>query len=94
MLHSASDLESTPIDQEELTWEYTDFETLGVMGRQFNDTAQYYNRLPKEAHGVVRDKVWGLSEMSTGMFVAFVTNATAIGVQYNLTGDTAAVIMC
>ena len=32
----------------------------------------------------MRDQVWGLSLMNTGMFVPFVTNSTAIAVRYSL----------
>jgi hypothetical protein len=57
--------------------DYTDVEQsdLVVMGRAFNDAQEYFNRLPGSAEGVVRDAVWGLSKMSTGMFVPFVTNS-------------------
>lgn len=48
------------------------------MGRAFNSTESYFNRLPAAAQGVVRDKVWQLSQMNTGMFVPFVTNSTEV----------------
>lgn len=46
--------------------EFTDARSLTIGGRYFNDSETFYNRLPAAAKGVVRDKVYGLSEMSTG----------------------------
>eukprot|EP00756_Hemistasia_phaeocysticola_P002928 Hpha_TRINITY_DN11965_c0_g2::TRINITY_DN11965_c0_g2_i1::g.20445::m.20445 len=57
---------------------------LGVINRAFNDTHGYYTRLPKAAKGVVRDAVWELSLMSTGLGVAFVTNGSCVYVNYTL----------
>jgi hypothetical protein len=53
------------------------------MGRAFNDTQEHFNRLPASAKGVVRDAVWSLSEMSTGMFVPFITNSRWVGSKCN-----------
>eukprot|EP00040_Diaphanoeca_grandis_P021550 m.114901 g.114901 ORF g.114901 m.114901 type:complete len:813 (-) comp28380_c0_seq1:258-2696(-) len=57
---------------------------LPVMGRAFNETADFFNRLPASAEGVVSEAVWGLSQMSTGMFVPFITNSSTIAWQWSL----------
>lgn len=64
-----------------------DFNTLFVGGRAFNDTAAGldYSRLPASAEGVVRDNVWTLSLMSTGMYVRFVTDSRTLAVNWCLT---------
>ena len=54
------------------------------MGRAFNGTLEYYNRLPAAAQGVVREDVWKLSQMSTGMFVPFTTDSPAIALNWSL----------
>lgn len=64
---------------------FKDFQELGVHGRAFNDTANYFNRLPSAAKGNVRDEVWNLSLMTTGMFVHFVSNATSLYIKYTTT---------
>ena len=43
-----------------------------------------YNRLPAEARSDVRDTVWTLSEMSTGMYLRFTTNAADIAINHTL----------
>ncbi len=61
-------------------------EEWGVEGRGWTDVprARYFDRLPAEAEGVVRDPVWQLSRHSAGMAVRFVTDATQIWVDYEL----------
>lgn len=56
----------------------------GVEGRGFDDTANYFDRLPGRAKGVVRDDVWNRSRNSTGMSVRFETDSPAIYVRYTL----------
>lgn len=56
----------------------------GVEGRGWSDTERYFDRLPAEAKGVVRDEVWDLSRHSAGMAVGFVTDAPSISVRYSL----------
>jgi hypothetical protein len=63
---------------------YVDVQAIGVMGRAFDETTGYYTRLPKTAKGVVRDDVWSLSQMSTGMFVPFITDSPALSLNYTL----------
>ena len=63
---------------------FVDYKDLNVMGRAFNDTSAFFNRLPASAEGKVRTPVWALSEMSTGMFLPFVTNSTQIVLNFSL----------
>lgn len=64
-----------------------------VGGRGFNDTGDYWTRLPASAKcaaggdGCVRDIVWKLSLDSSGMFIQFRTDATAVGLAYTLRTD-------
>lgn len=60
----------------------------GVEGRGFDDTAEYFDRLPARAKGVVRDAVWNLSRHSAGMMVRFRTDAQQIHADYSVTGKT------
>src|ERR1035438_8175553 len=55
-----------------------DIRQFGVEGRGWNDTKDFYDRLPAKAEGVVRKPVWDLSRNSAGMGVRFVTDATTI----------------
>jgi len=65
-----------------LVWR--DIRALGVEGRAFEDTADYYDRLPAKAEKTVRDGVWQLQAHSAGMYVRFVTDAPEIGVRWKL----------
>jgi len=56
----------------------------GVEGRGWNDTEQYFDRLPAKAQGVVRKAVWGLSRHSAGMCARFETDAATIWARYKL----------
>lgn len=67
----------------DLAWH--DVQTWGLEGRGFSDTEKYYDRLPAQAKGVVRDAVWNLSRHSAGMMVLFRTDATAINVDHLVT---------
>ena len=63
---------------------FTDVIDLGIRGRGFSNTPIPYNRLPSDAKGVVRDQVWSLGLMSTGLFVEFDSNATGFYLNYSL----------
>jgi GDSL-like Lipase/Acylhydrolase family/N-terminus of Esterase_SGNH_hydro-type len=67
----------------EIVW--TDIRQLGVEGRGWTNTKNFYDRLPAKAEGVVRPPVWDLSHDSAGMCVRFVTDATAIHARWALT---------
>ncbi|XP_065184975.1 uncharacterized protein LOC135815587 [Sycon ciliatum] len=64
--------------------QFTSLMDLTVRGRAFNNTKQFFNRLPAPAEGVVRDQVFNLSQMATGIHVRFVTDATTIWLNYTL----------
>ena len=64
---------------------WTDIKQFGVEGRGWNDTKEFYDRLPAKAEGVVRKPVWDLSRNSAGMCVRFVTDATEIHARWAVT---------
>jgi lysophospholipase L1-like esterase len=71
-----------------LTW--YDVREWGVEGRGFDDTEQYYDRLPARAKGVVRAPVWSLARDTSGMLAQFDADTPAVYVRYRLTRDTVA----
>jgi lysophospholipase L1-like esterase len=62
-----------------------DIRQLNVEGRGWNDTKDFYDRLPAKAEGVVRQPVWDLSRNSAGICVRFVTDATSLHARWALT---------
>lgn len=64
---------------------WTDIRQLGVEGRGWDDTKNFYDRLPAKAQGVVRKPVWDLSRNSSGLCVRFVTDATTLHARWALT---------
>jgi hypothetical protein len=62
-----------------------DIRQLNVEGRGWNDTKDFYDRLPARAEGVVRKPVWDLSRNSAGICVRFVTDATSLHARWALT---------
>jgi hypothetical protein len=68
--------------EKDLSW--YDIRDLGVEGRGWTDTANFYDRLPGRAKAIVRPPVWTLSEHSAGICVRFVTDSPAISVRWNL----------
>ncbi len=69
--------------QNQIRW--SDIRAFGVEGRGWNDTKDFYDRLPAKAEGVVRPPVWDLSRNSAGMCVRFVTDATEIHARWAVT---------
>jgi hypothetical protein len=67
----------------EIHW--TDIRDLGVEGRGWNDTQNFYDRLPAKAGALVRKPVWDLSHDSAGLCVRFVTDATTLQARWALT---------
>ncbi|MBN2287789.1 MAG: hypothetical protein JXQ83_00555, partial [Candidatus Glassbacteria bacterium] len=55
-----------------------DVRDLGVEGRGWEDTGDYYDRLPARARDMVRGPVWSLSRNSAGLCVRFRTDAAEI----------------
>ena len=66
-------------------WLWYDVKDIGVEGKGWTDTEDYYHRLPAKAKGVVRDAVWDLSTRSAGLCVRFVTDADTIAARWSLT---------
>jgi hypothetical protein len=74
---------SAPGTNDPVVW--SDIRQFGVEGRGWDDTKDFYDRLPARAEGRVRQPVWDLSRNSAGMCVRFVTDATAIRARWALT---------
>ena len=64
---------------------WSDIRQFGVEGRGWDDTKDFYDRLPARAEGKVRAPVWDLSHNSAGMCVRFVTDATTLRARWVLT---------
>jgi lysophospholipase L1-like esterase len=64
--------------------EWHDVREWGVEGRAFNDTENYFDRLPGRAKGIVREPVWNLSHHTSGMAAFFEADATEFHVRYKL----------
>lgn len=68
--------------QDDLTWH--DATTLGLEGQGWTETALPYDRLPADAEGVVRDRVWQLSRQSAGLVLRFTTDSREIRARWKL----------
>jgi hypothetical protein len=64
-----------------------DLRELEVEGKGWQDTEQFYDRLPVRAKGVVRDEVWELAQDTAGMAARFVTDATTICARWALRSE-------
>jgi len=64
-----------------------DIREMEIEGKGWQDTEEYYDRLPLRAKTVVRKEVWDLGQRSAGICARFVTNAQAIKVRWNLRFD-------
>jgi hypothetical protein len=64
---------------------WSDIRQFGVEGRGWDDTKDFYDRLPVRAEGKVRAPVWDLSHNSAGLCVRFVTDATTLRARWVLT---------
>lgn len=64
---------------------WTDIRQFGVEGRGWNDTENFYDRLPARARKLVRQPVWDLSHNSAGLCVRFVTDAAEIHARWAVT---------
>src|SRR2546423_2680702 len=62
----------------------------GVEGRGFNDTGEYFQRLPARAKALVRPEVWKLSLDTSGMSARFETDSTDIYVRHTALNPTLA----
>lgn len=68
--------------QAQLDWH--DIKSLELRGQGWKDTKSPFDRLPAKAEGVVRQPVWNLSLDSTGLYVAFTTDAKQIRARWTL----------
>jgi hypothetical protein len=57
---------------------------LPVIGRGFEESGNYFSRLPADIKGVVRKEVWDLGQNSSGIAVRFYSNSPVIGVKWEL----------
>ena len=67
-------------------WKWTDARQLCVEGRGWEDTKEFFNRLPTRAEAIVRPEIWDLSRHTTGITVRFSSNAREIRARWSL-GD-------
>jgi broad specificity phosphatase PhoE len=61
-----------------------DIREFGVEGRGWDDTKDFYDRLPAKAEELVRQPVWDLSHDSAGLCVRFVSRATTLRARWAL----------
>lgn len=64
-----------------------DIRELEIEGKGWQDTEEFYDRLPLRAKTVVRKEVWDLGQRSAGLCARFATDATAIKVRWSLRFD-------
>jgi hypothetical protein len=69
--------------EEKTIWH--DVRTIGVEGKAWDDTENFFDRLPARVKEKVRGPVWSLSRDSAGMCVNFETDSRTIRVRYRLT---------
>jgi hypothetical protein len=67
--------------------QWVDIREFGVEGRAFGDVANFYDRLPARAQGVVTEAVWRLASHSAGMCVRFVTDARMINARWTVRNE-------
>jgi len=60
-----------------------DARLLTVEGKGYNDTEQFWQRLPARAKGKVPPAVWDLSKHTAGICVRFVTDSTTIAAEWD-----------
>jgi lysophospholipase L1-like esterase len=75
--------EKTSAAESEIHW--SDLRQLGVEGRGWSDTTNFYDRLPARAERLVRPPVWNLAHDSAGLCARFVTDANEIRARWTLT---------
>ena len=73
--------------QENEGYNWTDIRDFGIMGRGWKDDSLIFNRLPAKAEVIVREPVWNLSTNTAGLYVRFISNATTLKAQWNLTNE-------
>lgn len=71
---------------------WRDARTLTIEGRGWDDTREFYHRLPAKAESKVTANVWGLAGHSAGMVARFVTDSPEISARWKLTNSNLAMI--
>lgn len=64
-------------------WDWKEGTELGVFGRGFAD-AEPYARIPLRAKGVIADRLVGMGQQSTGMFVDFTTDSNRLAIMWDI----------
>src|SRR5690554_2536801 len=73
-------------EAQNMDFKWVDVKTLEVLGRGWENEADFFGRLPSRAEETVPPSVWGLSKHTSGIYVRFKTNAGSMKVKWNLTG--------
>ena len=73
---------ATPAPTNAIAW--SDLRQFGIEGRGWDNTKNFYDRLPAKAESLVRPPVWDLSHDSAGLCVRFVTDATTLRARWSL----------
>lgn len=73
---------ATRLPDSDILW--YDIRELVIEGKGWQDTEEFYDRLPARAKGVVRDPVWKLSRDSAGICARFATDAKNLKVRWSL----------
>ncbi len=68
---------------EELQW--IDSKSMSIEGKGWTNTKSYYDRLPREAEGIVRQPVWEHSHETAGMLYHFASDTPELQVRWTLT---------
>lgn len=69
-------------DNDNIRW--INAKELGIEGKGWQDTKNFFDRFPAKAQGVIRDVVWELSRSSSGITVHFQTGAPEIRAKWQL----------
>lgn len=69
------------------SFKWVDIKELNVQGRGWATEADFFRRLPARAEGKITPAVWRLSQHTSGMYVRFKTDASALKVKWSLTGE-------
>jgi hypothetical protein len=64
---------------------WLDAKSLPIEGKGWADTKGYYDRLPRQAEGVVRQPIWDLSHDSAGLLIHFTSDTPELQVRWTLT---------
>ncbi len=81
MIKKIDPAKGTKEEGSELVW--FDAKDLMMEGRGWNDTEEFYNRLPAKAKGKVTENVWSLSKNTAGICVRFITDSKQIGAAWD-----------